>query len=338
MTSRVSFPALFEHAPQVAVVVDCALSILVTNAAGRRFFGREMHALEGQSLFDVLPSAADTRPAWHERLRLSYQQILDTGSGVTLLLPARDGMHPEPAGPGGGEAALPGGIWHVCHSPVFDPQGRMTAIATYALALEGVEMAINQVAGLAATRAASLPAGSSAVVPSVATGPAGAAMAMQGEAAALIADAPRSVTADAADPADAADAADAGPAIKALRILLVEDNDDLRTMTVKLLQSLGHHVTGAGDAEQALRHLETGSFDLLFTDLSLPKMTGAELARLVLQQHRPMQVVITSGYGRALANAQNLDALFLPKPYRLADLQEVFAQIGQELERRSTSA
>ena len=117
------------------------------------------------------------------------------------------------------------------------------------------------------------------------------------------------------------------PASTGMRILMVEDNEELRTINVDQLELLGHQVTSTADAEQALRHLETSTFDLLFTDLTLPKMTGAELARLVLQQHHPMRVVITSGYGRAMANAQSLDALFLPKPYRFADLKEVLRQV-----------
>ena len=299
---------LFEKAPHVIVVLDPGLAILAVNEAGARFFGMDALYLTGMSFFAVVPDAGATGTGWQERLRQSYAQVLATGVQVSLLLLPQDGLS---AAPGlasvAAVSATPadGCLWHVCHAPLHDEHGALVAITTYALLLEGVETAIARISDVATAQRTSLPA------------PA-APLTAAGEAATMP---------PAAAPGSNADRASAAAPGAGLRILMVEDNDDLRTVNVDQLEMLGHHVTSTADAEQALRHLETSTFDLLFTDLTLPRMTGAELARLVLQQHHPMRVVITSGYGRAMANAQSLDALFLPKPYRFADLQEVLRQV-----------
>ena len=335
---EVSFATLFEKAPHAAVVLDLGLTILAVNEAGQRLFGMEPAQLIGTPLFDVLPNAIDSHTGWQERLRHSYTQVLLTGSQRSMLLCPRDGATVESkpaAAPPADVSPAPytpaaGTIWHVCHVPMRDKQGALVAIATYALLLEAREIASAQVFGFVTAPDAPAP---------LRTPPA-ASIAIAGNdtmtvrpttvsARAVLSPATPVLT-PAAENAATGTSADktigAATATAGLRILMVEDNDDLRMVNVDQLEMLGHQVTSTADAEQALRHLETSTFDLLFTDLTLPKMTGAELARLVLQQHHPMQVVITSGYGRAMANAQSLDALFLPKPYRFADLQEVLRQ------------
>ena len=293
---------VFEQAPHVALVLTPGLEIRAANAAARAFLGRDAAQLHGQPLFDVLPAAKGGNDTWHDRLRASYLEMQAGADAARLLLPPHEGVVDE--------TVLPS-IWHVCHAPVRDASGCMVAIATTAHALAGAEIVIAQVSGYAtAQRAAAAPA-------SVPT------------------NAPAMLKSQHLDGVIAADTGNTEPPGRrdALHILLVEDSDDLRGATAEHLQFLGHKVTAVADAEQAMRQLETGRFDLLFTDLTLPKMTGAELARLVLQTEQAMQVVITSGYGRALANAQNLDALFLPKPYGNADLQEIVRQVLERLGR-----
>ena len=289
---------LFEQAPHVALVLTPGLEIRAANAAARAFLGREAAQLHGRPLFDVLPASTGGNDTWQERLRASYLEMQAGADAARLLLPSQEGVTDE--------TVLPS-IWHVCHASVRDESGCMVAIATTAHALAGVEIVIAQVSGYAtAQRGASAPAGTPATLK------------------------PQHVS-GAIDTGSGN--AEAAGRLDELQILLVEDSDDLRWATAEHLKFLGHRVTNVADAEQAMRQLETGRFDLLFTDLTLPKMTGAELARLVLQTEQSMQVVITSGYGRALANAQNLDALFLPKPYGNADLQAIVRQVLERLGR-----
>ncbi len=325
-----AFAALFETAPHVIVVLDPGLSILVVNEAGRQLLGMETAQLTGMQLFDILPKAVETGTGWQDLLLQSYAKVLTTGARQSLLLPARKGPGAAPGAtsepaPVASAAAADGGIWHVCHAPVHDDDGRLVAIATHALLLDGAAIALARTSAVQSVAPLTPGANRASAVPP-ATIPARPmpAPAWPAQAGAALHGVPGAIE-HAAD--DSTRQAGAVAANTSMHILMVEDNEDLRTINIDQMEMLGHRVTSAADAEQALRHLETSTFDLLFTDLTLPKMSGAELARLVLQQHHPMRVVITSGYGRALANAQSLDALFLPKPYRFADLQEVLRQV-----------
>ncbi len=81
------------------------------------------------------------------------------------------------------------------------------------------------------------------------------------------------------------------------RLLLVEDEPSIRDGLAEILSLLGHDVTAVASAEEALA--AEGSYDLLLTDLSLPGMSGAELAER-LRAHQPaLAVVMMSGYAPA---------------------------------------
>jgi DNA-binding response OmpR family regulator len=66
---------------------------------------------------------------------------------------------------------------------------------------------------------------------------------------------------------------------KGARILVVEDNEDVRQMMAVALQTHGHAVEEAADAVQALRHLQQGGFDVVLSDYELPDQTGAAMLR-----------------------------------------------------------
>jgi CheY-like chemotaxis protein len=109
-------------------------------------------------------------------------------------------------------------------------------------------------------------------------------------------------------------------------VLLVEDEVVLRMSTTDMLEQLGCFVSGVGSGEQALELLTRGgSFDLLFTDLGLPGMSGEELASEVRRRFPRLPVVIASGYGRSGAQAAGMQAeglQFISKPYSSIDLQQ----------------
>ena len=313
---------VFEQLPHPILLLSPDLRIRKINAAGRRFLGKPTEDLIETALFDILPCPNPGTGDWQNLLRASYDKVRELCEPVTLLLSARDGaLAGEPTDRGvdmsvvNSRAPAGTGLWHVCHGPIVDANGNLLAIATHALALCGIEAAIAQVGGFAAAKLFTV----NRSVDSVVDAP-------------IIASAVGSGRVIERRPAFAARASDGSDAksAQALSILMVEDNQDLRSSTAELLQFLGHRVVSVPDAELALRQLESGAFDILFTDLTLPKMSGAELARHVLQHHRPTRVVITSGYGRAMANAQNLDAVFLPKPYRVGDLEEVLSKLPVE--------
>ncbi|CAH0233868.1 Blue-light-activated protein [Massilia sp. Bi118] len=111
-----------------------------------------------------------------------------------------------------------------------------------------------------------------------------------------------------------------------LSILVVEDNQDARSMLSELLLILGHGVEGVGSAEQALELLAQKEFDVLLTDHSLPGMSGLELARIVAARDSTMKIIFSSGYGAPESTGLEVKPLFLPKPFTLAALQSLLEE------------
>jgi CheY-like chemotaxis protein len=120
-------------------------------------------------------------------------------------------------------------------------------------------------------------------------------------------------------PASAAIAEEAagGP----LRILVVEDNLDSQYLVCEMLRAFGHHADGVGHPDDALAHLAASRYDVLFTDVSLPGMSGVELARKAVREAPAMQVIFASGYGDTLLRHVEFPYLSLQKPYELDQLQ-----------------
>ncbi|UTY60785.1 response regulator [Massilia sp. erpn] len=106
-----------------------------------------------------------------------------------------------------------------------------------------------------------------------------------------------------------------------LRVLVVEDNPDSLEMVCELVGMLGHTVTGVGDGEQAWTLLEEQGFDILFTDVSLPGISGIELARRALRGGCARRIIFSTGYGKDAVEQLDFSASLLRKPYDLADLQ-----------------
>lgn len=116
-------------------------------------------------------------------------------------------------------------------------------------------------------------------------------------------------------------------AAHALRVLLVEDNADTQWATAELLAALGHTVTCAASAEEALVKLSDAEFDVLCSDISLPGISGAELALVVAERYPATAIVFASGYGHSVEiDKQRLRAVVLPKPYTMAALQTALVQ------------
>ncbi len=120
-------------------------------------------------------------------------------------------------------------------------------------------------------------------------------------------------------------AALAPPGDPALRILVVEDNEDSRILVCELLDTLGHTVTGVGSAEEALEALKKDSFDTLFTDVSLPGMSGVDLARKAAVMLPGLSIVFASGYGASISAHLDIPSRSLPKPYDVNQLRAVLA-------------
>lgn len=108
------------------------------------------------------------------------------------------------------------------------------------------------------------------------------------------------------------------PAIRsARRVLVVEDNTELRKFATTLFNELGHSVASAASSDEALTLLNNApdAFEVVFTDVVMAGMSGLDLAREIRMAWPNIRVVLTSGYSDALANAEGLDFPFVSKPY-----------------------
>ena len=109
------------------------------------------------------------------------------------------------------------------------------------------------------------------------------------------------------------------PSTKRLRILIVEDHTPTRMAMSRLIRQAGADVTTARDGEEALGYLLTQHFDVLLTDLRMPKMDGFELlhhCHTLPSSHRPARVIAISGEYEASA-LHGQPVAFLPKPFNL---------------------
>ena len=109
------------------------------------------------------------------------------------------------------------------------------------------------------------------------------------------------------------------------RILLAEDDDNVREFVARALEHAGHVVTRAEDGGLAaeLAAEQAGAFDLLVSDIKMPVMDGIALALQVGAAYPHMPIVLMTGFADQRERAHGLDALIydvIAKPFSLADL------------------
>ncbi|MDC0715101.1 response regulator [Stigmatella sp. ncwal1] len=105
-----------------------------------------------------------------------------------------------------------------------------------------------------------------------------------------------------------------------LTIVLVEDDEFIRSSTAEHLVDQGHVVVEAQDAESALTALSAHPADVLLTDVGLPGRSGAEMAREAVARWPHLRVIFASGDDAGLVESGLLDAVVLLKPYTPKDL------------------
>jgi DNA-binding NtrC family response regulator len=107
------------------------------------------------------------------------------------------------------------------------------------------------------------------------------------------------------------------------RILVVDDEEALRTVLGAELEGEGYRVSSAGDGDEAINILRTQYFDLILLDIKMPKVDGFEVLKFVKENHPTSKVIMLTGFAD-LKNAIESKKLgaedFVSKPYDLVDL------------------
>ena len=109
------------------------------------------------------------------------------------------------------------------------------------------------------------------------------------------------------------------------RILLAEDDDNVRQFVERALIHSGHLVESAEDGGLAAERMDSegGAFDLLLSDIKMPVMDGIALALHVGAAHPKVPILLMTGFADQRERAHGLDALIydvIAKPFSLADL------------------
>ncbi len=109
-------------------------------------------------------------------------------------------------------------------------------------------------------------------------------------------------------------------------VLLVDDDEHVRSSTFDAIEMLGYRVVAESSAADALERLKReDDIDILFTDIVMPRgISGVALAREARMLRPQLRILLASGHGRealgAEAGSEADDFAFLPKPYRLQEL------------------
>jgi len=118
------------------------------------------------------------------------------------------------------------------------------------------------------------------------------------------------------------------------RILIAEDEANLRLVLQKELERLGYRVQAAPDGEAALRKLEESNVDVLLCDINMPRIDGMEVLRRVHQRPNPPEVIMLTGQAtvETAVEAMKLGAYdYLTKPYSITELD---IRVKQAAEKR----
>jgi two-component system, NtrC family, sensor kinase len=134
-------------------------------------------------------------------------------------------------------------------------------------------------------------------------------------------DRPQRIAAEDAPPVDG----------QGMSVLVVEDNVEVGTFASDALTELGYAPRLVGSAMEALAELTRNpeGFDVVFSDVVMPGMTGIELAQEIRRRHFDLPVVLTSGYSHVLSQNGSYGFELLQKPYSIEQLSRILHKVGR---------
>jgi two-component system cell cycle response regulator CpdR len=107
------------------------------------------------------------------------------------------------------------------------------------------------------------------------------------------------------------------------KIILAEDDEDMRRFLVRALEKAGHQVQSFGEGASAYEEIKGSTFDLLLTDIVMPEMDGIELARRAAELDPALKIMFITGFAAVALHPDSKapkDAKVLSKPFHLRDL------------------
>jgi len=117
-----------------------------------------------------------------------------------------------------------------------------------------------------------------------------------------------------------------------MRILIIDDEESIRTTLGVMLQDLGHEVMSAADAQSALREVEKSQFDIAFLDLKLDGTNGLDLLPELIRNNPHLDVVVFTAFASiesAVEAMQSGAADYLPKPFTPEQVRQTLRKISK---------
>ncbi len=119
-----------------------------------------------------------------------------------------------------------------------------------------------------------------------------------------------------------------------LNILVVEDEEPVRNLVTKLLRSEGHRVIAKPDGASALTAFAEEPFDVVFTDLGMPGLSGWEVAQHIRRQNSHVPIILVTGWGTEVKEEKVRETgitRVITKPFRLEDMQDCLTSVSDAL-------
>ncbi|MCX8534168.1 response regulator transcription factor [Chryseobacterium luquanense] len=123
-----------------------------------------------------------------------------------------------------------------------------------------------------------------------------------------------------------------------MKVLIIEDNARVSALLKRGLESQGYQIYISEDAEDALVMVDKIMFELVITDIMLPKMNGIELSKLIKKKNPELPIIMLTALGTIDEKIEGFDAGaddYMVKPF---EIRELYARIKAILLRKSNSS
>jgi CheY-like chemotaxis protein len=124
--------------------------------------------------------------------------------------------------------------------------------------------------------------------------------------------------------------------ISAGRILVIEDDASVRDILSQMLRAKGYQVVMACDGEEGIERFRTDQFDLVFTDLGMPKLSGWEVGKTLKGMNPRIPIAMITGWGTELRQDKmrenGIDAV-VPKPFTFEKITRLVSEVLEQREK-----
>lgn len=117
---------------------------------------------------------------------------------------------------------------------------------------------------------------------------------------------------------------------KRYRLLVVDDEEDLRIILNQVLTKEGYEIVTANDGDEAVRLLQEGTFDATLLDILMPHRNGMSVLKYITENHPSTKTIMLTGYAdleRAMEAKKNGAADFISKPYKLQTILSTLERV-----------